>query len=129
MNEDTKRNDTYLRGETPLPAVVKITVHNHANDCADGMRLLRCLPETREKFISYFEDGMKPCEAVSFHESVLLSEDNGAEIVANSLLNPTQRTVHYWHDSWLTKNFGKDFNPIERIRQKIPDFQERGKTP
>jgi len=46
-------------------------------------------------------------EALKYHEDILELKDNfSLEDLANGAINPTYRTVQYWHDEWRIKNLG-----------------------
>ncbi|GBL96664.1 hypothetical protein AVEN_207822-1 [Araneus ventricosus] len=70
---------------------------------------LRFLPaeECREQFENYFNDGMRPAESIKYHEGVLeMDADFQPSDLANSRINPTQRTIEYWHEKWKLLNLG-----------------------
>ncbi|CAH0551179.1 unnamed protein product [Brassicogethes aeneus] len=48
-------------------------VHNHRINVAEAFSYLRMNVETRETFQKYFEDGLSPSEAKSFHRSCLVA--------------------------------------------------------
>jgi len=50
---------------------------------------------------------MEISEALKYYEDILELKDNFLlENLANGAINPTYRTVQYWHDEWRTKNLG-----------------------
>lgn len=128
VNCDTQRNDSFLKRSVPLPAVIKIfnAEHNHSTECADALRLLKSSRETRATFYGYFEDGMTAAEARQFHESRLLVKENGPLQLANSSLNPKKRTVGYWYDVWRKECFGKDLDPMVKLREKATLYAAQG---
>ncbi|CAN8026041.1 unnamed protein product, partial [Ixodes persulcatus] len=66
VNRHTKKNDAFLKRPVPLAAVVRLREdHNHNLGCADGLRLLKCSPDTRAKFHAYFQVG-KPLFPLKF---------------------------------------------------------------
>ncbi|KAL3193849.1 hypothetical protein MRX96_000137 [Rhipicephalus microplus] len=114
VNRNTKRNDAFLRGEKPLPAVIKLFHHkNHSHSTAATDALSRLTPtmQTRETFLAYFDSGMSPAEATRLHESKLLVQEDGYALVANSAVNPVPPAIYYWHRLCREKNFGKDVDP------------------
>lgn len=78
--------------------------HNHSLNAAET---LRYLPATncRDTYIKYFESGMKVSKALKHHRELLkLRDDITEEDMANSRINPTNRTVHHWHWVWRFPN-------------------------
>ncbi|KAG0417292.1 hypothetical protein HPB47_005737 [Ixodes persulcatus] len=68
--KSTKKTDPLLRGDMPLPAVIKLIHqegHTHSTDSADTLRPLRPLTETKHTFQYYFDHGMSPAEAIRLH--------------------------------------------------------------
>ncbi|EEC05080.1 hypothetical protein IscW_ISCW005117 [Ixodes scapularis] len=56
INNNTKKNDAFLKKPVPLAAVIKLREdHNHNPDCADGLRLLKSTADTRALFHGYFK--------------------------------------------------------------------------
>ncbi|KAG8183268.1 hypothetical protein JTE90_006463 [Oedothorax gibbosus] len=84
-----------------LPAVITIKdQHNHNLNAAET---LRCLPADvcREKFIEYFNNGMKVSTALQHHRELLKQRyDISEEDMTNSRINPTNRTVSHWFWKW-----------------------------
>lgn len=57
----------------PLQAVITMNLsHNHAIRCAEALRNLRVSSSTKEKFHSYFADGLTPAQAMMHHENKLM---------------------------------------------------------
>ncbi|KAL1480332.1 hypothetical protein MTO96_051118 [Rhipicephalus appendiculatus] len=78
LTRGTKQKDASLRRDIPLVAVLRIdSRHTHSTQSADALRLLRSTTSTKETFLRYFDDGMRPSEALRLHESKLCLEDNG----------------------------------------------------
>ncbi|XP_075559176.1 uncharacterized protein LOC142590666 isoform X3 [Dermacentor variabilis] len=129
VNPDTQRNDKYLCRSTPLPAVIKLaTTHNHSTECADSLKLLRASPETRAAFYAYFEAGFTPAAAIRHHEEALAMEDNSHTLLTNSMVNPQQRTVYYWHQEWRRAKYGSIRNPLPKLQEKLADCAAQGLT-
>ncbi|XP_070379182.1 zinc finger protein 572-like isoform X2 [Dermacentor albipictus] len=129
VNPDTQRNDKYLCRSTPLPAVIKLaTTHNHSTECADSLKLLRASPETRAAFYAYFEAGFTPAAAIRHHEEALAMEDNSYILLTNSMVNPQQRTVYYWHQEWRRAKYGSIRNPLPKLQEKLADYTAQGLT-
>ncbi|KAL3224246.1 hypothetical protein MRX96_049592 [Rhipicephalus microplus] len=120
VNRNTKRNDAFLRGEKPLPAVIKLfhhKNHSHSTAAADALSRLTPTMQTRETFLAYFDSGMSPAEATRLHESKLLVQEDGYALVANSAVNPLPPAIYYWHRLCREKNFGKDVGPLLKIAE------------
>ena len=59
--------------------------------------------ETRKTFLKYFEDGLSPSEAKSFHRSCLVAAtpvDKICELLANAHVNPPDRTIYHLYETW-----------------------------
>lgn len=128
-NKNTKRTDPFLRGDHPLPAVIKLyhqKDHTHSTESADALRRLCPTSETKHTFYNYFEDGMTPAEAIRLHESKLIVQEGGYAMLANAAINPAHTTIYYWHRLWREDHFGKDVDPLEKIAEKMPLYEEQG---
>ncbi|XP_037503483.1 uncharacterized protein LOC119378397 [Rhipicephalus sanguineus] len=92
VTKHTKRNDTFLRRDVPLTALIKLNEnHNHVLDSAHGLRLLKSTADTRATFFQYFRNGLGPAAALDFHRSKLANQENGVSLLANSFLQSTTR--------------------------------------
>ncbi|KAL1434627.1 hypothetical protein MTO96_011492 [Rhipicephalus appendiculatus] len=123
VNRNTKRNDAFLRGERPLPAVIKPLHHNnhsHSTAAADALSRLTPTLQTKQTFLAYFDNDMSPAEAIRLHESKLLVQEDGYALVANSAVNPLPPAIYYWHRLWREQNFGKNVDPLLKITEKMP---------
>ncbi|KAH7985088.1 hypothetical protein HPB51_026881 [Rhipicephalus microplus] len=128
VNRNTKRNDAFLRGEKPLPAVIKLfhhKNHSHSTAAADALSRLTPTMQTGETFLAYFDSGMSPAEATRLHESKLLVQEDGYALVANSAVNPLPPAIYYWHRLCREKNFGKDVDPLLKIAD-MPLYAKHG---
>ncbi|XP_075725319.1 uncharacterized protein LOC142767471 isoform X1 [Rhipicephalus microplus] len=128
VNRNTKRNDAFLRGEKPLPAVIKLfhhKNHSHSTAAADALSRLTPTMQTRETFLAYFDSGMSPAEATRLHESKLLVQEDGYALVANSAVNPLPPAIYYRHRLCREKNFGKDVDPLLKIAE-MPLYAKHG---
>ncbi|KAH7965748.1 hypothetical protein HPB49_010359 [Dermacentor silvarum] len=129
VNRNTKRNDAFLRGEKPLPAVIKLfhhSSHSHSTAAAEALRRLAPTSPTKQAFLEYFNNGMSPAEAIRLHESKLVVQENGYALVANSAVNPVPSAIYYWHKLWREENFGRDIDPLLKIAEKMPLYAKEG---
>ncbi|KAF0755036.1 C2H2-type domain-containing protein, partial [Aphis craccivora] len=100
-NKDTRKNDSFLKKDPPLCALVQLKLnHNHPINSCGEVRHLRVSDETRNTFLAYFDDGLTASEALHTHESKLM------------LLNPTKRQVYYIHYEWRKDNYGPIHEPL-----------------
>lgn len=90
------------------------------------MRLLRISDEARQMFFDYFNSGMTPAAAVCLHESKLMCQDNGVELLANAALNPTARSVYYLHNKWRKLHFGSVIDPLQKLCEKVSHYSNLG---
>ncbi|GBN30584.1 hypothetical protein AVEN_75151-1 [Araneus ventricosus] len=101
----TRMTDKFIgRG---LVGVITITpFHKHSLMTAETLRFLPA-EECREQFENYFNDGMGPAESAKYHKGVLeMDDDFQPSDLASSRVNPTQRTIEYWHEKWRLLNLG-----------------------
>ncbi|XP_077548927.1 uncharacterized protein LOC144162321 [Haemaphysalis longicornis] len=128
-NRHTKKNDPFLRRPSPLPAVIRLwhqEGHSHSTTSADALRRLGPATTTKEAFVGYFNDAMSPAEAIRLHESKLLVQEGGFTLLANAALNPLPAAVYYWHRLWRQENFGKQVDPLDKLAEKMPTYEEQG---
>lgn len=129
VNPNTMKNDQYLRRDTPLSAVIKIKEkHNHSTESADALRMLRATPEIKETFEGYFKSGLTAAGAIHHHEEMLAQDANSHVLLANSAVNPTQRTVYHWHEQWRNAKFGAVGNPLPKLQEKMGQYAAQGKV-
>lgn len=130
ITKNTKKTDPLLRGDMPLPAVIKLIHqegHTHSTDPADAPRRLRPLTETKRRFQDYFDNGMCPAEAIRLHESKLLVQEGGYALLANGAVNPLPSSVYYWFRLWRDQCLSKDVDPLKKLLQKMtPAYPDKG---
>ncbi|XP_065306334.1 uncharacterized protein [Dermacentor albipictus] len=127
VTKQTQRNDSFLKREHPLCAIVKLKEdHNHELSCADGLRLLRSSADTRATFHSYFKDGLAPAESLQLHQQKLAVEDDGVQQLANGALNPSANTVYHWFRMWRKDNYGDELDPLSKLEEKAPLYHQNG---
>ncbi|XP_037503722.1 uncharacterized protein LOC125756129 [Rhipicephalus sanguineus] len=127
VTKSTKRNDSFLKREHPLCAIVQLMEdHNHQLNCADGLRRLRSSSDTRSTFHSYFKDGLAPAEALHLHQQKLAVEDDGVEQLANGALNPSANTVYHWFRVWRKDHYGDAVDPLSKLEEKAPLYHQNG---
>lgn len=132
INKDTVKNDRFfLKRETPLPAVITITQHNHkTKDCFETLKYLRVAKDTKEKLNKYFGEGFGPGAAYRMNDLSLKLMPNSGEIRANSAVNPTPRMVQYLFDQWRNSEYGESWgcDPFPKLREKISLYESEGKS-
>ncbi|XP_040077985.2 uncharacterized protein LOC115331187 [Ixodes scapularis] len=127
ITKATKRYDPYLKGMAPLSAVVKVREdHNHALDCADGLRLLRPSPGTRASFYNYFKDGLSRAEAMTLHRQKLVAGENDAIQLPSGALIPSGGTVYHWFRIWRKEHYGHTVDPLSKLAGKAPSYLQHG---
>ncbi|GBN19422.1 hypothetical protein AVEN_270188-1 [Araneus ventricosus] len=120
----TRMTDKFIgRG---LVGVITITpFHKHSLITAETLRFLPA-EECREQFENYFNDGMGPAESAKYHKGVLeMNADFQPSDLANSRINPTQRTIEYWHEKWRLLNLGprNGHGMIEKLKEKMTTYR------
>ena len=68
---------------------------------------------------------MTPAEARRHHENKFLMDEDYISL-ANAAINPTANQVYYLHDCWRKVNLGSIINPFEKLKEKIPLYEEKG---
>lgn len=129
VNRNTKRNDAFLRGERPLPAVIKLSHHNnhsHSTAAAEALSCLTPTSQTKQTFMAYFDNGVSPAEAIRLHENKLPVQEDGYALVANSAVKPLPPAIYHWHRLWRQENFGKNVKPLLKITERMPLYAKHG---
>jgi len=128
LTVDTRKKDAYLRSKPPMQGVVTIKgVHNHNVESSSVLRFMRPSSSLREVFEDQFREGASPAVAIRLHESVLLAQDNGRELLGDSHFMPHPQTVYYWHRVWREAHIGPLNDPLMAIKQKIELYKQKGK--
>ncbi|XP_064461832.1 uncharacterized protein LOC135371983 [Ornithodoros turicata] len=117
VNRSTKRHDVFLRGDVPLPAIIKLRAqHNHPTDTAEELRRLRCSGKTQATFFGYFADGLTPAEAIRQHRRKLLENGAKEDVLSNGIVNPTSSRVYYWYAKWRKGGYDSAGNPLSHSK-------------
>lgn len=82
---------------------------------------LRPATETKEKFLDYFEAGHSNASAIKECERNLNVAISSLEN-SNAQMNPTYRTVRYWHEECLKDKFGSA-DEASTIQVKISSLE------
>ncbi|KAK3918029.1 Chaperone protein 2 [Frankliniella fusca] len=123
----TKKKDPLLRGKHPLPGIVTIKgEHNHNVESSSVLRFMKPRTLLRAAFEDQFREGASPAVAIRLHESVLLAQENGRELLADSHFLPHPQTVYWWHRVWRKLHIGPLNDPLIAIKQKIGLFKQKG---
>jgi len=95
-----------------LPCAVYITwSHNHELTTAAAMCYRPAELSLKDLFFGYFNDGLSPAGAMSYHKhNIEMSVDFKEEYLADGCRNPIARSVYYWHNEWRKINFGMDLH-------------------
>ncbi|KAM7307478.1 hypothetical protein ISCGN_011114 [Ixodes scapularis] len=94
INNNTKKNDAFLKKPVPLAAVIKLREdHNHNPDCADGLRLLKSTAYTRALFHGYFKSEDGSCWAVLVVTKIMLRTQQLAAASEIVFLDSTSATA------------------------------------
>ncbi|KAJ8927220.1 hypothetical protein NQ314_020342 [Rhamnusium bicolor] len=101
----TRYNDSYIKRD--LCGIISIgNIHTHTLKTAETLRFLPTNSIIRNNFFEYFDDGMGIAESHKHHLHTLDLMDNYNENVARGDINPSLRTIRYWHDQWRSLHFG-----------------------
>ena len=123
------KNDQYLRCSPSLPAIIKLNLnHDHTVGTADALRYQRVKEEVQEQFNTYFNDGLTPSAAIKLHEEKVLAEGN-YQSLADASINPTKRSVYYFHDKWRQRTLGSEVSPLAVLKSKTQLYSEKGYFP
>ncbi|KAK3914193.1 Pre-mRNA-splicing factor SYF1 [Frankliniella fusca] len=127
LTVDTKKKDPLLRGKHPLPGIVTIKgEHNHNVESSSVLRFMKPSTLLRAAFEDQFREGASPAVAIRLHESVLLAQENGRELLADSHFLPHPQTVYWWHRVWRELHIGPLNDPLIAIKQKIGLYKQKG---
>lgn len=77
--------------------------HSHQIQVAEAFSYLRMTNETKQLFWTYFNEGMTPSCAKSYHELSLEQNENDVDfikVISNTQINPNDRQVYILHDEW-----------------------------
>lgn len=73
-------------------------------DVAEAYGLLRISEGTKQSYIEYFNMGMTPAAAHSFHELKILGDNeedfSRVKILANAQVNPRKRQIYTLFNNW-----------------------------
>jgi len=81
-------------------------MHSHKVHNAEAYKFLRVSNEVQNDFTNYFNSGMTPAAAKTYHEIKLTTLDDlddemeYIKVLANAQLNPTERQVYQMFDKW-----------------------------
>lgn len=75
-------------------------LHSHSLKTREALRLLPPGEAVKAKFRMYFENGMGIAESCKYHRRLLEVLEKSELELSNGRINPTERTVRHWHDSW-----------------------------
>lgn len=103
-------------------------VHSHRIHVAQAYNLLRCSTDVNMQFESYFESGMSPAAAKTFHEMELAQTDDTSleECLANAQKNPTEAQVNYMYKKWRQERYGERCmsSATEMLKKKQAELSE-----
>ncbi|KAF0747196.1 protein ALP1-like [Aphis craccivora] len=80
--------------------------HNHAVNVGEAYSYLRVSQSTKDKFYEYFNMGMTPACARTYHQLNLVNDEDlsknfsSIKLLANSHINPRSRQIYTLHDEW-----------------------------
>ena len=102
----TRESKAYDKLVSTHPCIIHIlNEHNHSFNDAINLGSLKFSEKTKEKFFSYFDNGMSASQASRFHETQTVHLD-GLIGFANTAINPKHRSFCYLHNKWRHYNFG-----------------------
>lgn len=97
----TRKKDSYVKkGLVGIITVNKL--HNHSLQTDETLWLLPADQHIKVKFYEYFSNSMGIAEASICNEGLLEKPGDSSDgVLASGRINPSKRTVRYWHGQWL----------------------------
>lgn len=126
ITRNTKKTDKFVR--QGLPAVIKINSnHSHRINNAHMLSMLSMSSTTRDRFLTYFNNGMTPSAAISYNLSELEMTSSQPDL-ADASLNPLPDAVYHLHSTWRKEQLGgrSTLDGIEKLKEKLPIYSEAG---
>ena len=100
------RHDMHMQAGLPCVATILWT-HNHGVETAAALSYRPSDMAMKQQFLQYFDDGLSPAGAMQYHrQSLEMSADFQEQNAADGSLNPSARSVYYWHHNWRQTNLG-----------------------
>ena len=101
--------------------------HYHSVDCFHLTSCCPILPATKDKFSTYFEEGMSASEAFHYHETQLMKDPVTLLLLANCKMCPSLRDVNNLYEKCLTEkkspfNRSAMFDHLEKI---VEDYNRK----
>uniref|UniRef100_A0A2S2NK50 Uncharacterized protein n=1 Tax=Schizaphis graminum TaxID=13262 RepID=A0A2S2NK50_SCHGA len=129
----TRRRDEHLRNGLNTEIQIKF-IHTHKLHNAEAYSFLKVSNGIHDNFVSYFNNGMTPSAAKSYHEVQLTASNEEYDemefikLLANAQINPTERQVQYMYENLRTTHFGDRSNDgiVNILREKQSMFEKDG---
>ena len=101
--------------------------HNHSVDCFHLTSFCSILPATKDKFSSYFEQGMSATEAFHHHENQLMRDPVTLMLLADRKICPSLRDVNNMYEKWLIENKGPSNGPemFDRLETLVQEYNTK----
>ena len=101
--------------------------HNHSVDCFHSTSSYPLLPATRDKFCTYFEEGLSASEAFHHHETQLMKDPVTPMLLADHKICPSLCGVNNLYKKWLIEkkelsNGSAMFDQLEKI---VEDYNRK----
>ena len=101
--------------------------HNHSVHCFYLTSFCPILPATRDKFCTYFEEGMSASEAFHYHETQLMKDPVTLMLLADRKMSPSLPDVNNLYGKWLIEKKGPSngsaiFDQLEKI---VEDYNRK----
>lgn len=81
-----------------------VSHHDHAIHVAEAYSFLRINYGVKTAFIQYFNQGLTPAAAKTYHETCLLAtipeEDDALKVLADGHKNPIERSIYHLYNVW-----------------------------
>ena len=101
--------------------------HNHSVDCFHLTSFCPILPATKDKFSSYFAQGMSASEAFHHHETQLMRDPVTLMLLADRRICPSLRDVSNMYEKWLIENKGPSNGPemFDRLETLVQEYNKK----
>ena len=101
--------------------------HNHSVDCFHLTSFCPILPATKDRFYTYFEEGMSASEAFHHHETQLMKDPVTFTLLADRKMCPSLRDVNNLHEKWLVEKKGPSNGSamFNRLEKTVEDYNSK----
>ena len=104
--------------------------HNHSVDCFHLTSFCTILLAKKDKFSTYFAQGMSELEAFHHHETQLMRDPVTLTLLADRRICPSLRDVNNMYEKWLVENKGPSKGPemFDRLKALVQEYNKNAEV-